>query len=106
MIPFLILKVLKRATRPPGLLGNCWAILVYPCDVAKSMGVIPSLACAFLLAPFSTKQQEIIDWLKVCDPFENHVAARKRHKPRTGNWFISTTEFIRWRDGHIHSLWL
>ena len=53
-----------------------------------------------------TKRQQIIDWLKVCDPSTNHVEARNRHEPGTGIWFISSSEFTKWRDGQIRSSWL
>jgi NACHT domain len=54
----------------------------------------------------NTKRQQIVDWLKVCDPSTNHVTARKIHEPGTGNWFISSSDFVKWRDNKIRSLWL
>src|SRR5208282_1747062 len=54
----------------------------------------------------NAKQLNIINWLKVCDPSENHIAARELHEPGTGNWFIDSVDFIKWRDHEICSLWL
>jgi hypothetical protein len=52
------------------------------------------------------KHQRILDWLKVCDPSSNHVAARAKHQAHTGSWFIGSTDFADWRDNKIRSLWL
>lgn len=51
-------------------------------------------------------QRDIVDWLKVCDPSTNHDAARRVHELGTGRWFINSSDFIKWRDNQIHSLWL
>ena len=54
----------------------------------------------------TAKQQEIVNWLKVCDPSTNHNAARNLHEPGTGSWFINSSEYIKWRDNEVQSLWL
>jgi len=54
----------------------------------------------------NTKQRQIVSWLKVCDTSTNHATARKKHEPGTGSWFISSSEFVKWRDNKIRSLWL
>ena len=54
----------------------------------------------------NAKQQKIVDWLKVCDPSTNHNAARNAHEPDTGSWFINSSEFVKWRDNEVRSLWL
>jgi hypothetical protein len=45
-------------------------------------------------------------WLKACDPSTNHNAARKLYEPGTGVWFTHSSDFIKWRDNQVHSLWL
>lgn len=52
------------------------------------------------------KRRQIINWLKVCDPSTNHIAARNVHESGTGSWFINSQDFIKWRDNHARSLWL
>lgn len=54
----------------------------------------------------NAERQQIVNWLKVCDPSFNHVAARKIHEPGTGSWFIDSTEFVEWRDNQTRTLWL
>ena len=50
-------------------------------------------------------QRDILKWLAKVDPFTNHTAARNKHEPDTGEWFISSHDFTSWMlPGR--SLWL
>jgi DNA replication protein DnaC len=42
----------------------------------------------------------------LCDPSTNHNAARKKHKPTTGKWFLESEQFVSWMHGRITSIWL
>ena len=49
--------------------------------------------------------RDILKWLTKVDPFSNHTAAREKHEPGTGEWFISSHEYSYWMlPGR--SLWL
>ena len=48
----------------------------------------------------------IINWLKSADPSINHEAAINKHEPSTGQWFIESDAYSRWKEGAISSLWL
>ena len=52
------------------------------------------------------KTKDILDWLKYCDPSTNHEAARSKHEPSTGNWFIESKIFVNWTGNPNASLWL
>ena len=52
-----------------------------------------------------SKDPEIRRWLTKVDPISNHIAARAKHEPRTGDWLILSHEFSYWLlPGR--SLWL
>jgi hypothetical protein len=51
------------------------------------------------------KEKDVLKWLTRVDPFTNHAAARAKHEPGTGEWFLSSHEFTTWiLPGR--SLWL
>jgi len=51
------------------------------------------------------KHIDVLKWLTKVDPFMNHFAARAKHEPGTGEWFVSSHEFTSWMlPGR--SLWL
>jgi len=52
------------------------------------------------------RHDKILNWLKSSDPSTNHNAARKKHQPTTGEWFIDSPQFIAWIEGRISSIWL
>ena len=48
---------------------------------------------------------DVLKWLTKVNPFTNHEAARGKHEPGTGEWFLSSPEFTSWMlPGR--SLWL
>lgn len=52
-----------------------------------------------------SKHKDILTWLTKTDPISNHRAAREKHEPGTGEWFLSSHEFTHWLlPGR--SLWL
>ena len=48
----------------------------------------------------------VLGWLKSTDPSTNHESARRIHEPTTGNWFIQTNAFLKWKNSIRSSLWL
>jgi DNA replication protein DnaC len=52
------------------------------------------------------EKHKILTWLKASDPSLNHLAARKKHEPTTGNWFLQSKTFSRWTQGSVKSVWL
>ena len=54
----------------------------------------------------SIQTQKIINWLKLSDPSINHHAARDKHEPSTGDWFLESDSFVSWKEGSISSMWI
>ena len=54
----------------------------------------------------NSKNKDILEWLKSCDPSTNHDTARSKHEPTTGDWFLRSDAFIEWKEGRAASLWL
>jgi len=54
------------------------------------------------------KQQEIRHWLSSPDPSSNHNAACKviLHQATTGEWFLKSNEFEKWKMTSRSFLWL
>lgn len=48
----------------------------------------------------------ILGWLSAPDPYLNHTAARQRHEPGTGTWFLRSSEYQEWKSGQGRRLWL
>jgi NACHT domain len=40
--------------------------------------------------------KDILQWLTKADPLSNHTAARSRHEPGTGEWFLLSSNYSRW----------
>ena len=54
----------------------------------------------------SQRHAKILDWIKLSDPSTNHNAARQKHQPTTGQWFLESEQFVAWMERRIPSLWL
>ncbi|KAH9204132.1 hypothetical protein DL95DRAFT_377186 [Leptodontidium sp. 2 PMI_412] len=52
------------------------------------------------------KQQKIRHWLSAPDPSTNHNAACKLRQARTGEWFLKSDEFEKWKMTSRSFLWL
>jgi NACHT domain len=53
----------------------------------------------------SERDFKIIKWLATTDPNTNHSAARQKWEPGTGEWFLSSNQFVQWLQPR-KSLWL
>lgn len=51
-------------------------------------------------------KERIVQWLSQADPLVNHTAARDKHEPSTGNWFLNSEEFIAWKRNDVSNLWI
>jgi len=49
--------------------------------------------------------KDILQWLTKADPFSNHMAAREKHEPKTGEWFICSKSYSQWMLSN-QALWL
>jgi hypothetical protein len=54
----------------------------------------------------SKRHSQVLQWIKVTDPSSNHNAARKKHQPTTGEWFLQSKQFVAWLEGRIPSVWV
>jgi hypothetical protein len=54
----------------------------------------------------SQRHAKVLDWIKLSDPSSNHNAARKKHQPTTGEWFLQSKQFVAWLEGRIPSIWV
>jgi hypothetical protein len=68
-------------------------------DIKSNVKVIPNFVS-------DQRTERILNWLKTCDPSTNHAAARQKHEPTTGNWFIQSAAFTTWKSTPKSSLWL
>jgi hypothetical protein len=48
----------------------------------------------------------IRDWLKAPDPSTNFVAACNMKTPGTGEWLLSDSQFVQWRENKSGMLWI
>jgi len=48
----------------------------------------------------------ILNWLKLSDPSTNHLAAREKHEPTTGDWFLESATLFKWTKATLKSVWL
>ena len=53
-----------------------------------------------------SQHSTVFNWLFSADPDLNHIAARKKHEPRTGDWLLKCTEFVSWQQSVSSVLWL
>lgn len=51
-------------------------------------------------------KERIVQWLSVADPLVNHTAARDKHEPATGDWFLHSDEFATWNSDPLSNLWI
>lgn len=51
-------------------------------------------------------EENILRWLATTDPSMNHNAARTKHEPTTGDWFIRSENFNSWWNKPSQTLWL
>jgi hypothetical protein len=68
-------------------------------DIKTNVSVIPTFVS-------DQRTERILTWLNPCDPSTNHAAARQKHEPTTGDWFIKSAAFTVWRSAPKASLWL
>ena len=52
------------------------------------------------------KRQKILNWLAPNDLRGRHDAARERHDDKTGDWFLQSPKFIKWKRNPGQFLWL
>jgi ankyrin repeat domain-containing protein 50 len=51
-------------------------------------------------------RERIAEKLSISDPLFNHVAARDKHEPSTGEWFLRSTELAEWSNNASTNLWI
>ncbi|KAJ9268687.1 hypothetical protein DTO212C5_5294 [Paecilomyces variotii] len=52
-----------------------------------------------------SQRQKIQSWLAAPDASMNHEIARSKKHPGTGEWFITSTEFLSWKTDASQVLW-
>ncbi|KAI9893687.1 MAG: hypothetical protein M1814_005903 [Vezdaea aestivalis] len=52
------------------------------------------------------QHSKIMAWLAASDPSTNHNAARAKHEPNTGNWWLEDDRFKGWRTRPNSFIWL
>ncbi|KAI9878518.1 MAG: hypothetical protein M1830_000699 [Pleopsidium flavum] len=58
------------------------------------------------VAQNNTDCEKVLRWLSTTDASTNHNAARIKHEPSTGDWFIHSEKFNSWWDNASQTLWL
>ena len=53
-----------------------------------------------------SSESKIHAWIQAPDTSPSYNAARKRHQPGTGSWFLDGSEFSAWKEGPGSVLWL
>lgn len=82
-------------------------ILALSGDILQtSLAIKDDVSAVYASMKTDQRNREIINWLKLGDPSTNHNAARTKHEPSTGNWFLQSDAYIRWMQRKIGSLWL
>lgn len=51
-------------------------------------------------------KERIVQWLSIADPLVNHTAARDKHEPATGDWFLQSSEFLKWKGMCCGNMWI
>ncbi|KAF7974088.1 hypothetical protein HWV62_13393 [Athelia sp. TMB] len=54
----------------------------------------------------SDRKRDIHVWMQAPDTSPNYNAARKKHQPGTGSWFLDGPEFSQWKEQPGSVLWL
>ncbi|KAF7971912.1 hypothetical protein HWV62_19483 [Athelia sp. TMB] len=52
------------------------------------------------------KKRKIHEWIKAPDISPSYNAARKKHQPGTGSWFLNGPQFLEWKEKPGSNLWL
>jgi hypothetical protein len=52
------------------------------------------------------RKKDILIWLNAPNYYVNHAAARKKHQPRTGDWFLSRKPYLAWKEQPSSLFWL
>jgi len=52
------------------------------------------------------ERQNIYRWLNPPDPYENHVANRKKSQPKTGTWLLRGKMYEKWLQSEKSFLWI
>lgn len=52
------------------------------------------------------QQQKVIKWLSPPDPSTNYVKALKQRHEDSGQWFLRSADFVKWRTESNSFLWL
>jgi hypothetical protein len=60
----------------------------------------------FATSSLDQRRQSIRGWLAAPDPFPNHVAAKKKRQPLTGDWFLDGEMYASWRSSPGSFFWL
>jgi ankyrin repeat domain-containing protein 50 len=55
---------------------------------------------------FREELRQIRLWLNAPDPKVNHAAARQKHEPQTGSWFVDSGDFSNWLSLPNSTFWL
>lgn len=67
---------------------------------------VESLTRGIAASALDRRKSEILGWLDAPDPYPNHAAARKKHQPLTGDWFLGGKHYDDWRRYPNSFLWL
>jgi hypothetical protein len=51
-------------------------------------------------------EAQILQWLSSVDHILNQGAARLKHEPGTGEWFLKSDAFETWKDGKNQLIWI
>jgi NACHT domain len=51
-------------------------------------------------------RERIAEKLSISDPLFNHVVARDKHEPATGDWFLRSVELAEWSNNASTNLWI
>jgi len=71
----------------------------------ESMGFLTATMTAELLHHNkSARREEILAWLWSGDYWKRHKTLRSQRVPNTGNWFLESPEFIKWKNAEGSSL--
>jgi len=54
----------------------------------------------------SQEDKAILNWLDVVNSYDNHDSAREKHLDATGEWFVNSEEFKRWKEATNGAMWL
>jgi ankyrin repeat domain-containing protein 50 len=67
---------------------------------------VGELTKQFVVSSLDQRKRRVEEWLAAQDPFPNHVAARKKRQPLTGDWFLQGELYKSWISTPRSFLWL